>query len=149
MTTSNTDGTRTDTGTGVAVATSGRNALFASLIGLVGVVVLLQGLWAGIFLEHDGKRQAADIWIRVHANGGTAAVVLALAATVVAFVTRRARKDLWIGGIVLFVLLVLEGWIGGLIHNNGKATLTAVHVPLAMALMGLVAWLSARAAKRH
>ena len=43
MTTPNTDGTRTDTGTGSAVARSGRNALFASLIGLVGVVVLLQG----------------------------------------------------------------------------------------------------------
>jgi heme A synthase len=130
------------------VAKSGRNALFASLIGLVGVVVLLQGLWAGIFLEHDGKREQADIWIRIHANGAEVAIVLAIAATVVAFVKRRARKDLWVGGIVLIVLLVLEGWIGGLIRNSGKATLTAVHVPLAMALMGLVAWLSARAAKR-
>jgi hypothetical protein len=28
--------------------------------------VLLQGLWAGIFLQHDGQRDAASGWIDVH-----------------------------------------------------------------------------------
>jgi uncharacterized membrane protein len=110
--TTNTDGT--------GAATSGRNALFASLIGLVGVVVLLQGLWAGIFLEHDGKRESADTWIRIHANGAEVAIALAIAATVVAFVRRRARKDLWVGGIILTVLLVAESWIGGLIRKRRR-----------------------------
>jgi hypothetical protein len=125
-----------------------RSPLFAALIGLAGVTVLLQGLWAGIFLEHDGKRDAAGNWIDVHARGGEVAILLAVIATAVAFVTVRARKDLWIGGLALILLLLLESWIGGLIRDDGKDILTAVHVPLAMALMGLVAWLSFRAGKR-
>jgi hypothetical protein len=123
-------------------------ALYASLVGLTGLAIVLQGLWAGIFLEHDGARDAAGGWIDVHARGGDIAVVLAIAATVVAFVTRRARRDLWIGSAILVVALILEAYIGGLIRDDGKDTLTAVHVPLAMVLLGLVAWLSARAARR-
>jgi hypothetical protein len=141
--------TRTSTAHhGAEVVARRRSPLFAALIGLVGVTVLLQGLWAGIFLEHDGKRDAAGNWIDVHARGGEVAILLAVIATVVAFVTARARKDLWMGGLALALLLVLESWIGGLIRDDGKDILTAVHVPLAMALMGLVAWLSFRAGKR-
>lgn len=44
--------------------------------------VLLQGVWAGIFLEHDGERDAASSWIDVHARGGD--IALALLATIVA-----------------------------------------------------------------
>jgi heme A synthase len=43
------------------------------------------------------------------------------------------------------VLLVLEAYLGGLIRDEGKDTLTAVHVPLAMLLIGLAVWLSFRA----
>jgi hypothetical protein len=123
-------------------------ALFASLVGLSGLAIVLQGLWAGIFLAHDGERDSAGSWIDVHARGGDVAIVLAAAAAVVAFVTRRARRDLWIGSAALTVVLLLEAYIGGLIRDESKDTLTAVHVPLAMALVGLVAWLSARAARR-
>ena len=141
--------TRTETAARSAdVVTRRRSPLFAALVGLVGLAVLLQGLWAGIFLEHDGERDAAGTWIDVHARGGEIAILLAAVATVVAFVTARARKDLWIGGLALVLLLVLGAWIGGLIRDDSKDTLTAIHVPLAMALMGLVAWLSFRAAKR-
>ena len=38
-----------------------------------------------------------------------------------------------------------EAYLGGLIRDAGKDTLTAVHVPLAMALMGLAVWLPLRA----
>lgn len=125
--------------------TSRTGRLFAPLIGLTALAVLMQGLWAGIFLEHDGRRDHASGWIDVHARGADLAILLAAAATVVAFLALRARRDLWIGSGVLTVLLVIEAYLGGLIRDQGKDTLTAVHVPLAMALMGLVVWLPLRA----
>lgn len=122
-----------------------RHPLFSALLGLCAVAVLLQGLWAGIFLEHDGRRDAASFWIDVHARGADVAIVLAAAATVVAFVTLRHRRDLWLGSAALTVVLILEAYLGGLIRDASKDTLTAVHLPLAMALMGLVVWLPLRA----
>lgn len=120
---------------------------YTALIGLAAVAVLLQGLWAGIFLQHDGQRDAAQSWITMHARGGEVALVLAAAATLVAFRKHRGRKDLWVGSAALTVLLVVESYIGGLIVDQSKDTLTAVHVPLAMALMALVAWLPFRATR--
>jgi hypothetical protein len=101
-------------------------------------------LWAGIFLEHDGHRDAASNWIEVHARGGEVTLVLVAAATVVAFGWIRQRVDLWLGGAVLTALLLVDAYVGGLIRDSGKATLTAVHVPLAMAVMGLAVWLTVR-----
>jgi heme A synthase len=108
----------------------------------------MQGLWAGIFLEHDGERDAASRWIDVHARGADVAIVLALLATVAAFVRLRSRRDLWLGSGVLTGLLVLESYVGGLIRDEGKDTLTAVHVPLAMAVLALAVWLPVRAGRR-
>jgi hypothetical protein len=119
--------------------------LYAALIGLAAVAVLLQGLWAGIFLQHDGKRDAASSWIDVHARGADIAILLAAVATLVAVVKLRERRDLWVGAGAVTVLLVVESYLGGLIRDSGTDTLTAVHVPLAMALMGLVVWLPLRA----
>lgn len=132
--------------TRTTVRDAGRRRIYSALIGLTALAVLLQGLWAGIFLEHDGQRDAAAGWIDVHARGGEVAIVLALLATVWALARLRARKDLLVGTIALTVLLVVEAYIGALIRDDGKDTLTAVHVPLAMLLMGLVVWLSFRAA---
>jgi len=128
-----------------------RHPAFSALIGLCSLAVLLQGLWAGIFLEHDGHRDAAAGWIEVHARGADTAIVLAGLATVVAFVKLRHRRDLWLGSAALTVLLMLESFLGGLIRDSSKDTLTAVHVPLGMALMALVVWLPMRAmrAPRH
>jgi hypothetical protein len=126
-----------------------RTAWFSALIGLCALAVLLQGLWAGIFLQHDGQRDDASGWIDVHARGADVAILLAAAATIVAFARLRPRKDLWVGSAVLTVLLILESYIGGLIRDDGKDVLTAVHVPIAMALMGLVVWLPLRARQGH
>lgn len=115
--------------------------VFSILLGISAVAVLLQGLWAGIFLEHDGHRDAASSWIDVHARGGDVALLFAALATVYALWKRRGRKDLWIGGAVYTVLIAFEAWIGGLIRDNGADTLTALHVPLAMAIMALAVWL--------
>jgi len=126
---------------------TGRSSLFSALIGLTALAVLLQGLWAGIFLEHDGQRDAAANWIDIHARGGEVAIVLAIIATIVAFVRLRARRNLWVGSAILTVLLIIQAYIGGLITDEGKDVLTAVHVPLAMVIMGLVVWLPLRS--RH
>ena len=130
--------------------TSGRStALYSVLSGLAALTVLLQGLWAGIFLEHDGARDDAGSWIDVHATGSHVAIGLAVLAAIAGFVQLRARRDLWVGALALAVLLVLESYIGGQIRDNGADTLTAVHVPLAMALMALAVSLPVRAAPRR
>ena len=128
------------------VRTPGRR-LFGILTGLTALLVLLQGLWAGIFLEHDGQRDAAESWIEVHARGGEITLLLAVAALVVAWVKLRGRRDLLLGSTALVLLLVLESYIGGLIADDSKDSLTAVHVPLAMATMAVAVWLPLRA--RH
>jgi lipopolysaccharide export LptBFGC system permease protein LptF len=125
-----------------------RPTLYRVLSGLTSLAVILQGLWAGIFLEHDGERDASSSWIEVHARGADVAVVLALLATVAAFVRLRSRRDLWLGSGLLTALLVVESYIGGLIRDDGKHTLTAVHVPLAMAVLALAIWLPVRAGRR-
>jgi hypothetical protein len=141
MTTSTTTST-TERGT---PATRTGSPVFSALIGLVTLVVLLQGLWAGIFLEHDGARDAASSWIDVHARGADLAILLGVLATGYALWKLRARRDLWLGSLVFTVLLVLEAYLGGLVRDDGKDTLTAIHVPLAMALMALAVWLPLRA----
>jgi hypothetical protein len=125
--------------------------VFAILAGISALAVLLQGLWAGIFLEHDGHRDAASSWIDVHARGGDVALLFAALATAYAFWRQRDRKDLWVGGAIYTLLIALEAWIGGLIRDDGADALTAVHVPLAMAVMGLAVWLPLRARRpaRH
>jgi uncharacterized membrane protein len=122
--------------------------LFSALIGLTALAVLLQGLWAGIFLQHDGHRDDAAGWIDVHAHGGEVAIGLAVVTTVVAVVWLRARRDLWAGSALLVVLLVVEAYLGGLIRDEGKDVLTAVHVPLAMLIMALAVWLPLRSRHR-
>ncbi|MHA6794764.1 hypothetical protein ACVGVM_14825 [Pseudonocardia bannensis] len=124
------------------------STLYSVLIGLTALTLLLQGLWAGIFLEHDGARDAAKNWIDVHARGADIAIALAAAATIVAFVKLRARRVLWLGSLALTILLLLEAYLGGLIRDEGQDALTAVHVPLAMALIGLVVWLPLHAIRR-
>src|SRR4051794_38217626 len=127
-----------------------RNAsvVFAVLVGLAALAVLLQGLWAGIFLQHDGHRDDAGSWIEIHALDGEVALALAALATAWALWRLRARRELWLGSLALTVLLVLEAYLGGLIADAGKDPLPAVHVPLALAIMALAVWLPLRAAPR-
>jgi heme A synthase len=124
-----------------------RDPLYASLIGLTSLVVLLQGLWAGLFIR-EGKdfdaTSAQSNWVSVHDWGARLAIVLALVSLVVACLRVRARKELLAGTAALFVLLLLEAYIGGAIgdHPNWPS----FHIPLAMGLMGLSVWLPTRAA---
>lgn len=121
-----------------------RSRLFSAIIGLAAVDVLLQGLWAGLFV-HEGQDYTGS-WVTVHARGADVAIGLALIATIIAVVKLRSRIDIVIGSAVFTLLLVAEAYLGGLIGDH--AGLTAIHVPLAMALMGLAVWLPVRAARR-
>ena len=132
---------------GTVGAPPDRNQLYSVLLGVTALLVLLQGLWAGIFLEHDGKRDDADAALALHSAGAGLALLLALAATVVVYRSLRHRRDLVTGTVALAVLLLLEYGLGMLV-SDGKDVWTAVHVPLAMALMGLLVWLPLRAARR-
>lgn len=118
-------------------------AVFGALTGLTAVAVVLQGLWAGLFLETEGTRP--DTWVNVHALGAHAATALAVLALVWAVWKLRSRTDLWVGSLLLAAVIVAESYIGGLIRDQGKDTLTAVHVPLAMITLALVVWLPLRA----
>ena len=94
------------------------SVVFAVLVGLAALAVLLQGLWAGIFLQHDGHRDDAGSWIEVHALGGEVALALAALATAWALWRLRARRDLWLGSLALTILLVIEAYLGGLIGDD-------------------------------
>lgn len=123
----------------------GATPAYSALIGLASLGVLLQGLWAGLFVR-EGKAYQ-DTWVHVHALDAEITIVLAALATVVAFVSmRHRRRDLVVGTAVFTVLLVLESYLGGLIGEHGR--LTAVHFPIAMGLMGLAVWLPLRARSR-
>ena len=118
-------------------------SVYGALVGLAALGVLLQALWAGIFLEHDGNRP--DKWINVHARGAEVTIAFSILALVAAAAWLRHRRDLLIGTAVLIVGLIVEAYIGGRITDDGNDTLTAVHVPLALAVMALVVWLPLRA----
>jgi heme A synthase len=123
---------------------SDRSPLYSSLIGLAALGVVLQGLWAGIFIR-EGK-DVRESWVTVHAIGADITIALAVIATVVAFVQLRHRREIVVGSIVFTVLLALEAFIGGLV--GGHQNLQAVHFPLALALVGLAVWLPLRASQR-
>jgi hypothetical protein len=106
---------------------------WSALVGLASLGVLLQGLWAGLFLRRDYD---GSTWYSVHQHGAEVTVVLALLATVAAAVWLRHRRDLLVGTGLLLVLLVVEYFLG---RAGGGSV--AVHVPLAMLLMGLAVWL--------
>ncbi len=73
---------------------------------------------------------------------------MTLIATVVGFAKLRHRRDLWIGSAILTLVLLAEAYVGGLIRDDSKDTLTAIHVSLGMLAMGLLAALGVRALRR-
>ena len=121
--------------------------LFAAGTGVLSLIVLLQGVFAGVFLRYDGERDASASWIDAHAWGAHIGTVLAVVLALYAIVKLRDRKDLLYGSVALAVLFLLESYLGGLIRDDGKDKLTAVHVPLALGIMALSVWLPLRS--RH
>jgi membrane-associated PAP2 superfamily phosphatase len=118
-----------------------RSKLFSALVGVVALDIVLQGVWAGMFIR-EGKANNHD-WVDVHAVGAYVAIVIAVATVVVATTRLRARRDLVLGSVALLVLLVIETGLGSLIGNHPGVS--AVHIPVALALIGLAVWLPVRA----
>jgi hypothetical protein len=118
--------------------------VWSALVGLASLGVLLQGLWAGLFLRRDAGGR--ETWVEVHQHGAEVTVVLALLATVAAAVWMRSRRDLVLATAVFLVLLLAEMFLGIAIDGSGSAVV--VHVPLAMLLMGMAVWLPMAARRR-
>lgn len=116
------------------------SAAFAALTGVTSVLIILQGVWAGMFIR-EGKDNKQS-WVEVHDWGARITFVVALIAAVVAVAFLRHHVALLVGAIVLVVLVFVEAYIGGLVGDNPAAE--TVHFPLAMALVGLSVWLPVR-----
>jgi heme A synthase len=125
-------------------AAPARNPLFSALIGLTSLAIFLQAVWAGMMIREGQDYRSS--WVEVHDTGARAALVLALAATIVGFVKLRARRDLVIGAAVLTVLIFVESYIGGVVGDHPAAV--AIHIPLAFAVFGLAVWLPLRTTHR-
>jgi heme A synthase len=121
-----------------------RDWLFSALIGLVTLVIFFQSVWAGMIIR-EGK-DYNDTWVNIHDWGARIVFLLALAATIVAIITLRTRRDLVIGSGVLTGLIFVESYIGGIIGD--KAGAIAVHIPLGFAIFALAVWLPMRTVRR-
>ncbi|GAB7006839.1 hypothetical protein JCM18899A_43120 [Nocardioides sp. AN3] len=125
-----------------------RDPLFASVVGLTALVILLQGLWAGLFIREGRDFDASSsqsMFVQVHDWGGRAAILLALVSLVVAVWRLRSRPSLIVGTAALLLLVMLEGFLGGGIGDH--PSWPGLHIPLAMGLMALSVWLPLRAAR--
>ena len=116
--------------------------VYSALVGLASLGVLLQGLWAGLFL----RRGDQGTWVSIHQHAGETTVLLGVLAAVAALVWMRHSRPALVGTLVFAVLLVLELVLGYTIDGGGAAVV--VHVPLAMLLMGLAVWLPLAARRR-
>ena len=106
---------------------------FNLLIGASTLVVVLQGVWAGLFLrEGEGYNEE---WIDVHGDGGLIALGLAVLACAIGLLQLRGRRWLVALAFVFAALLAIEVYLGGLVGETGG--LAAIHIPLALAIAAL------------
>ncbi|MEU2351178.1 hypothetical protein [Modestobacter sp. NPDC049651] len=109
---------------------------YSALVGLTSLGVLLQGLWAGLFLRPGDQ----GTWVSIHQHAGETTVLLGVLAAVAALVWMRHNRPALIGTLLLAVLLVVELVLGYSL-DGGSTGAVVVHVPLAMLLMGLAVYL--------
>ncbi|MBV9593049.1 MAG: hypothetical protein JO147_04535 [Actinobacteria bacterium] len=123
------------------VAVRARSPIFSALVGLASIGILLQGVWAGIFIRSGHANDAT--WVHVHARCGEVTIAVSVVAFAFAAWKLRSRADLLVGTATLAALLVVEAYIGGEIYKH--EALEVIHFPLALALLGLAVWLPMRA----
>lgn len=111
--------------------------IIRALIWILAAGVVLQGLWAGVFLQHDWRGGESAAWVDVHARTGELIILVAGATTVLAYRRLPDRRTIYRASAALTGLLVLEAFLGGLIRDHNIWWLTAVHIPLAMVLVWL------------
>lgn len=119
-----------------------RAPVFAALIGLTSLAILLQAVFAGVFIEpgtHSG-------WLDAHDINADVTGALAIGSAIYAVVwLRAAAPSLAIGSTVLAGLVIALAAIGHAIVGSHDDGLTPVHVPLALLAFGLTIWLSVKA----
>jgi hypothetical protein len=74
-------------------------------------------------------------------------VVLALAAAILAVLIRRCHRAIAAWSAGLFVLVAIQAELGHEISHHDERALIAVHVPIALLIMGLGVYLSVAAAR--
>jgi fatty acid desaturase len=135
---------------GIAAPHRIRDPLYLASVALTSLVILFQGVWAGLFIR-EGKSfdatSAQSTYLQVHDAGARVAIVLAFVSLLIAVWRLRGHRWLIIGSALLFLLLMLESYIGGEIGD--KPNWPDYHIPLAMALMALSAGLTVRAARGY
>jgi FtsH-binding integral membrane protein len=126
------------------MATSSESALkgFSALVGVTSLAIFLQAVTAGEFVSQDHR----DGWISAHNVVADIVAVLALATMVFTIVAlRKTGRALLVGTIVLFVLVVVQIFIGQEITGNKQDWLIGIHVPLAFIIFAVAIWLPIRA----
>ena len=116
---------------------------FAALTGVTSLAILLQGVFAGEFINKADK----GVWLTAHNVNAFVVVALAVMTAVFAYVKLREARGLWIRSFVLAVLVVIQVGIGDAITHDGHDWLLVIHVPLAMLVFGLTIYTSVMA--RH
>ena len=114
---------------------------FSSLAGLTSLAVFAQAVTAGEFVSQDHRKG----WINVHDVVADVVAVVALATMVFTIVAlRKVSRALLIGTIILFVLVVIQTFLGHQITDNNQDWLIGIHVPLAFIIFGIAIWLPIR-----
>lgn len=111
---------------------------FSALIGITSLAIFVQAIVAGEFVSQSHRKG----WIDVHSIVADVVVALALATMIVTIVTlRKSARVLLVGSIILFVLTVIQTFLGHEITDNNQDWLIGIHVPLAFLIFGLAVWL--------
>jgi hypothetical protein len=67
-----------------------RNRLYGMLVGLVSLGILLQPVWAGMFIRSGEANDAT--WVDVHARGAEVIIAVAALSLIVAIWRLRSRR---------------------------------------------------------
>ncbi|HEY2642871.1 MAG TPA: hypothetical protein VGI56_03870 [Galbitalea sp.] len=112
--------------------------VFSALVGLTSLAIFLQAITAGEFVSQKGR----DGWINAHDVIADVVAILALATMIFAIVAlRKFSRAILIGSIALFVLVVIQTFLGHQITDNHQDWLIGIHVPLAFIIFGIAVWL--------
>jgi ABC-type uncharacterized transport system permease subunit len=116
--------------------------VFSALVGASSLAIFVQAVTAGEFVSQDHR----DGWIDAHGIIADVVAILTLATMVFTLVAlRRVSRALVIGTVALFVLVVLQTFLGHQITDNKQDWLIGIHVPLAFIIFGIAIWLPIKA----
>jgi uncharacterized membrane protein len=116
---------------------------FSALVGVTSLSIFLQAVTAGEFVSQKDR----DGWIAAHSVIAYVVDVFALATMIVAIVVfRKVSRSLLVGSVILFALVVIQGFLGHQITDDHQDWLIGIHVPLAFIIFGIAVWLPIQSA---